>query len=693
MESESENEDYTAGQEYADGMLHESSKGGYEGKMKQVLWWCKNKYPALVLVNDVIDIQSMTGIHIAEFIGFISKKREWNKRDSEFGPLFEPLKYNSFEHVSGFRSALKWYCTSTNQNMETQAHRKLIQVLAGYKRKVANLKQNGDMPLGEGKSAMNFSAYKYLAKFAMNAASNFKMAIYAHLFLLLCWNLIARNVSVWELLYDHVWWEDDCMVMIFVTTKNDKEAKHSPPKHVYANPENPEICPILSLGIYIFTTGFRREGSKRTVFGTESKGLFGDWLKRVLQVCATDLLILGMKVIDVGTHSFRKGVSGFLSGIIDGPNPIAIYLRAGWSLGRVQSRYILECTGGDRLCGRAASGLCLTSPEFTCLPPHFDMSRGDPLSVEEWEEIVPGYAKFYPDSFRQVLPYLLASIVYHRKWLVENLHANHPLFQTSVWRDGIPERLAGDVLCGYGRNTQSGMMATGIPSTVLLAQEFRDFKGEFVAFKDDLYDRINTLPTQIKECILENFQVNGAVQLTVSQVETMLGPIRDALLENNRLAREQHNQSTVAEANHSNNGNWTWNGQLHPVPKDFRFPKTNLRCMWENWWEGNASKNYQPLKQLKCFDLAAKSDRQLLSKARYVMKTLISFATNPEHRSFNAVTRMSRADQHALFNQCFESVIRTRYPASGDEIFDKWSVGQISYLTMYDVMKSMNLEA
>jgi len=47
-------------------------------------------------------------------------------------------------------------------------------------------------------------------------------------------------------------------------------------------------------------------------------------------------------VVEVGTHSFRKGVAEFLSGMVGGASPKSIYLRSGWSLGPVQSRYILE---------------------------------------------------------------------------------------------------------------------------------------------------------------------------------------------------------------------------------------------------------------------------------------------------------------------------------------------------------------
>ena len=125
-----------------------------------------------------------------------------------------------------------------------------------------------------------------------------------------------------------------------------------------------------------------------------------------------------MKIVelcdDVGTHSFRKGVATFCSGFIGGPSVIAIFLRAGWSLGQVQDRYIQFCEGGDQLAGRIAAGLNYnTGADFAVLPPHFS---GHALTPEEWLIILP-YYESYPVNFQAVLPFLLASLVYHWDWI------------------------------------------------------------------------------------------------------------------------------------------------------------------------------------------------------------------------------------------------------------------------------------
>jgi hypothetical protein len=62
-------------------------------------------------------------------------------------------------------------------------------------------------------------------------------------------NLMCRssNVSVSAL---HIWeWEEDALKIYFAHMKNDQGGDQPrDPRHVYANPKMPEICPITALG-------------------------------------------------------------------------------------------------------------------------------------------------------------------------------------------------------------------------------------------------------------------------------------------------------------------------------------------------------------------------------------------------------------------------------------------------------------
>jgi hypothetical protein len=83
------------------------------------------------------------------------------------------------------------------------------------------------------------------------------------------------------------------------------------------------------------------------------------------------------------------------------------------------------------------------------------------LTADEWQEILPEFGQ-YPESFRQVVPYLLASIVFHHKWLKDNLHENHPLFVSRVWTTPKFTSLTSLVHSGRVKNATTGLSATGL---------------------------------------------------------------------------------------------------------------------------------------------------------------------------------------------------------------------------------------
>jgi hypothetical protein len=63
----------------------------------------------------------------------------------------------------------------------------------GYQRLVADKKLNGEMKIQEGKSPITFQAYNFVAKHALIKRSDHNRGCFAHLFLILCWTLMARS--------------------------------------------------------------------------------------------------------------------------------------------------------------------------------------------------------------------------------------------------------------------------------------------------------------------------------------------------------------------------------------------------------------------------------------------------------------------------------------------------------------------
>ena len=96
-----------------------------------------------------------------------------------------------------------------------------------------------------------------------------------------------------------------------------------------------------------------------------------------------------------------------------------------------------------------------------------------------------------PDCFRRVLYFLLASIVYHVKFLRETLSEGHPLwnqrfFTRPVTVDGVTyssscTALSGMVVTGLDRCEETGLQATGIPTHLIVANAVSELKDQFSA--------------------------------------------------------------------------------------------------------------------------------------------------------------------------------------------------------------------
>ncbi len=154
-----------------------------------------------------------------------------------------------------------------------------------------------------------------------------------------------------------------------------------------------------------------------------------------------------------------------------------VYLRAGWSLGNVPDRYIVGGAGGDFLVGRFISLLPPNNPSFATLPPHFTNEGLTVLQDIGLKRMVPGFDHL-PSSFQRVVPYLLASLLYHEDWLRRTYKENHPLWKTSFFTLNMQARarLKPHVVTGVYKHPITQMQATGIPGYITQCQELAEIR-------------------------------------------------------------------------------------------------------------------------------------------------------------------------------------------------------------------------
>ncbi|ETP53837.1 hypothetical protein F442_01317, partial [Phytophthora nicotianae P10297] len=228
---------------------------------------------------------------------------------------------------------------------------------------------------------------------------------------------MCRAKSAESIRHAHLSWCEDSITITFAHMKNDQDgSRPRDPRHVYANPTIPEICPVLALGIYFSVFGF--DGDGKLFPGGNQYSRFLSILKKNLEcdVMKSILVQFGLTSDDFGTHSARKGAATYMNSCsTSGPSAAAICLRAGWTLPGVQNKYVRFEAAGDMIVGRYVAGLPFDSPKFATLPPFFAPLTNQTDEQCELEQrlritmdvVFPGV----PPSLRMICQFGLASLL------------------------------------------------------------------------------------------------------------------------------------------------------------------------------------------------------------------------------------------------------------------------------------------
>jgi len=600
-------------------------------------------------------------------------------------------KVRSVSTVQGYISSLKYYYKEKSVKVSDEFREYCDLFIEGYKRKVALKKEQGLMKNFEGKVPVSHLLYIQLAELGLKACDNRSpFASLVHAFMVLCWNLFARSCSVADLRTHHFTWENDCMVIDMSRHKADQTGENITPKHVYANPYNPLICPILALALHVFSTSFRPENDdKNKIFVGVPYDIFTKWLGSSL----AQLPLLGHSVKDFGTHSFRKGIASFCAGFIGGPSVIAIYLRAGWSLGQVQDRYITYSDGGDQLCGRVAAGLDFNAgANFAVLPPR--LSSVSVLSGEEWNLIIPGYSD-YPPGFQTCLPILTAQIVYHYRWILENVGKNHPIRTSRLFISGLIPKIREHVLdpITTGRCGVTSMAATGIPQHIELSRKLESMEKENVKLQERVEclqsAMMEQLPEKLLEAIRENYNIEGVQQMTRTEFRSLLSVEFDRYREEfTRSNYESTRTMLPAVTSSSENAqylSWTWGGQLHrPVPETWSMPLGKVKTICDLFITGMPAEKIRPFHLIKCRYLARK-DQSRFAKADGVFKFIVRVA-KINQPTLDNISNLTLDIWDIIFRDSITVIVRMIQEANG-KVLSK--VGELSYVSMYDHIRAL----
>ena len=609
-----------------------------------------------------------------------------------------------------YKSALKWWHAFDCPEMDkvgypfpAETDAAITKAIATYKRDIGVKKRKGIMSQKEGKSKYSLYGLGIICKHFMGLRPihhkhTWNEGLFASLFTKLSVSTIGRSDNIDDLLLSLIDWENDAMTVQFGTTKSDQTGETtSERKHIFANPFKPELCSILALAVYTWCK--RRSpssGCQKLFDGDEQNKRYYEILMIALKEIDAGI-DLGCAREDIGTHSNRKFAESTSVSRIDGPNRTQVCLRSGQSVGRTQDCYMFQEDDGDCFVGRTVAQLKFDADEFDVLPCHFGPATLDELSLYGWENIIDGYSH-YPPSFQRVIHFLLPCLVHHyyNGDLARLYPAGHPIFAQRIFTNqDLISSLKDKVIIKHGYCHETHMWAQGVPAVIMISREIRDFRSHYQSTCDKydasfdglrqvIDDRLQLLPQKIVDSIREQLVVEGAVQVTSSDIRRIVSELLDAPggkmdAITSALAELSRTLTSFTSSNGRNSetdnplqdqgtrivtgGIHSWPGSqvIHTVPFGFLWPSYTANTMWNLWFLGDANRRIQPFKLINPkFDLTTLLCKSNRGRTKRILKKLIELAIAGNMISNERdITEMN---MQSIYDYSYPLLLQTLYP-------------------------------
>lgn len=525
----------------------------------------------------------------------------------------------------------------------------LTNFFKGLKRTLAQQKAtSGTAKIVEGKEALQFDLFRYLNLKLLLATDT--ESVFTHCFQVLSWNLICRSNNTAMIKYKHVHWTEDSLSVYFPQMKNDQEGdRPKDARHVYANPILPEICPILALGLYFLVFGFDAAGLS-LFSGTSQYNRYLKQLHRLLTAQADELNSKGLEPSDLGTHSTRKGAASFTSsGSTSCPSIMAITLRAGWTMGKVESAYYRYEGAGDQHVGRTVTGLPPNKADFAILPPHFKhKTETVKQAVRDCFPNAPSPTILSPE----VLEFCLASVVHHSDYIRAN-NPRHPVFQSALFSD---PRLVDDlkplVVCRLAEPTDR-IQPTGVPLNVSILGEIQELKrsnaalcAELKELKSQQAQQAEIITTGVAERVTSILEERAVGFATVTPAG--LAQQLDSHMQSLRAYIQQQFEMQVPPAAAQpavESAPLPPPPLLRDVPTNFKLAKMSPQQAWQQYWLGNHAKGYPPLRLWKSRDMGTKTARNRFGEFLSLMKKMEQHLKNQQGAAWQEPTTLDEVNQ------------------------------------------------
>jgi hypothetical protein len=603
-------------------------------------------------------------------------------------------EFKSKSTYGGARAALFNLFITCKIKQSQQFEDDLKQAYGGLKRKAQAYKAQSGARLSEGKKPLPFALYKMLCGWLVAEGS--KESIFAWSFLTLTWNLICRSKNTVNVHKSHMSWENDSLTIQFAHSKTDMTgSQESYKRHIYGNPQNPVICPILALTCYLATTPTR--GAPGKLFnGTSQYERFRKQLQSLVDEHSEEIRGMGIDPQDLGVHSIRKGAATYVcSGTTCAPSIAAVCNRAGWTMGRVKDTYIRYESAMDEYVGRMVCGLDINSSKFSVSPPHFL-----PQSVES--RVGADLSGVFPfpitTEHRLLLKFCYATMVYAKSFLLNKLGVLSPMRSNVLLRNSNALQIDTAWVDIRFAHEEHDIHLTGIPPHVIYLVQLEKVLEKMQL----LYDQSQLSLLSVSERIISEIKADlddrsiGGGEVSMNRLTALLQPIRDELIRvNQRMdsstdgTREQRG-TTESGTETSTPARWLtheWGGRWRRLPFGWKFNREmTVLCAWQCWHHGDETT--PPLKLLDHWDLS--DNHMVRGKSRPIREAevrylnFMSFLCRELDSAANVTGRPSLGDIVQYYNS---AAVQAILPTTNTQASRVRRADELNWRHAVDVMK------
>jgi hypothetical protein len=268
----------------------ENTQSQYAGYQKRILKYWADHHPEQIDHAGHIHAEVMSAPGFGKlFVDYLATLRHH----------LDPTILAGISTLNSFRSAMKSYFEDRDVIAAADYEPTLKKFFSGAKRADATDRLKGKR-LANAKKPLKFSLFQHLALLTLGLQD----AAFAHCYLLLTWNLMSRASTTQNINLCCITDLDDALGIYVPKSKGDQDGRRGKdPRHIYANPLQPHLCPFLALGLYLSTNhSAHPDGPSALLFeGSKQKERFYKTLKALIKKNEDEL---GK---EYAVHSIRKG--------------------------------------------------------------------------------------------------------------------------------------------------------------------------------------------------------------------------------------------------------------------------------------------------------------------------------------------------------------------------------------------------